>query len=206
MGRGRSLICAVGGLVTLGATIFVAFASPAAAEPKPTCAPNGAELVADISQHLFNGRDAGVDGHTWALDDLIMRVKMWRVGTDRYCAEIQNDGSFNTFAGPSPNLTGTVSAGVTGQLSTTFFLSFTGKFVPRAPVSGFLGDFDMGCNQDGQCVRRIPGPGFLYFANGFDTVTSAWYLGNYAAGSHGTWTEFWGHAGSLHESTGDITG
>ena len=72
-----------------------------------------------------NSADFGADGHVWALDAARESIQIWQIGTNTYCFKRQDIGTFTTFAGVSPEGTGTVSAGVTGR--------WNGELVTRDP-------------------------------------------------------------------------
>ncbi|MGW5240104.1 hypothetical protein ACWEOW_14340 [Monashia sp. NPDC004114] len=126
-------------------------------------------------------------------------MRVWQVGTNHFCIRRDFHGTFRSFARVSPNLTGTVSAGVTGTDDGTDWAVFTGDWAPVVPLSGFVGDFDLGCTQDGSCALHR-GPGYLFFSGGFQALHVRQFSLVYDGGDHGVWRE------SSDASTGDITG
>jgi hypothetical protein len=179
-------------------------ASPATAKSTPGCAPADAPKVVDVTQDVENDLDVA-GGRVWALSSDNRRIQIWRVGVNHYCVQRDFEGTFESFAGTSPNLTGTVSAGVTGTVSGIDYALFTGEFAPVAPTSGYVGDFDFGCTSTGTCANRV-GVGRLYFANGFQSIHLDWQRFEYDGGSHGTFIIQSGRNGSQTTTTGDITG
>lgn len=193
----RRLLCVLAAALPL-ATVLTS-AGAARADESPVCAPQVKEQVADVTEHLRNWADVGTDGHVWALTDDDVRIRVWKLGSNHFCIRRDFDGTFVSFAGVSPNLTGTVSAGVTGTENGTDWAVFTGDWAPRVPLSGFVGDFDLGCTQDGDCALHR-GPGYLFFADDFQALHVRQFDLVYDGGAHGIWHE------TSDGSTGDITG
>jgi hypothetical protein len=187
-------------VLTLAVLLADAVAPAAArADESPACAPQVKSQVADVTEHLRNWADVGVDGHVWALTDVDLRIRVWKIGTNHFCVRRDVHGTFRSFPGVSPNLTGTVSAGVTGTENGTDWAVFTGDWAPRVPLSGFVGDFDLGCTQAGDCSLHR-GVGYLFFADTFQALHVRDFAIVYDGGDHGIWRE------SSDSSSGDITG
>jgi hypothetical protein len=196
----KRLAAALLALVFVVALSGVGLWTPAgAADESPLCAPQVKDQVADVTEHVRNLADLGIDGHVWALTEDDIRIRIWSVGNNHFCVRRDFQGTFRSFAGVSPNLTDTVSAGVTGTEAGTDWAVFTGTWAPRVPTSGFVGDFDLGCTQDGTCAARR-GVGYLFFADTFQALHVRQYDYVYDGGAHGVWHE------SSDASTGDITG
>src|SRR6478672_4864371 len=70
-------------------------------------------LVVNTYGTYRNSADYGADGHVWALDAARESIQIWQIGTNTYCFKRQDIGTFTTFAGVSPEGTGTVRGGVT---------------------------------------------------------------------------------------------
>jgi hypothetical protein len=173
-----------GVVLALVLAIVVAPARAARADDSPVCAPQVKDQVADVTEHLQNWADTGVDGHVWALTDAVVRIRVYNVGSNHFCVQRDIHGSFRTFAGVSPNLTGTVNAGVTGTENGTDWAVITGPWAPRVALSGFVGDFDLGCTQAGVCALQR-GPGYLFFADGFQALHVRQFAIVYDGGAHG---------------------
>ena len=75
----------------------------------------GGPLVVNAFGTYRNSADFGGDGHVWALDAARESIQIWQIGTNTYCFKRQDTGTFTSFAGVSPEGTGTVSGGVTGR-------------------------------------------------------------------------------------------
>lgn len=193
--RARRLVSAA----ALGLVLANVGATPARAGESPVCAPQVKDQVADVTEHLRNWADLGIDGHVWALTDDDVRIRVWKIGTNHYCVRRDIRGTFRSFAGVSPNLTGTVSADVTGTEEGTDWAVITGDWAPRVPLSGFIGDFDLGCTQDDVCALHR-GPGYLFFDDAIKALQVRQFDLVYDGGDHGVWRE------SSDGSTGDITG
>lgn len=195
----RRLAAGVGVLLLTVVGLVLAPAASVAADTSPVCAPDSKSRVADVTETLHHLGDVGPDGHVWALTDVVVRIQVWQVGTSHFCIRRDLDGTFTSFAGVSPNLTGTISAGVNGTVHGFDGAVFTGKFVPRVPVSGDVGDFDVGCDQTGFCAlhrSRV----YLFFQDQVQALHVRSFDFVYDGGSHGTWHE------SDRASIGDITG
>ncbi|MEP7054113.1 MAG: hypothetical protein ABI912_02550 [Actinomycetota bacterium] len=194
MGKARAILIAIAFILVTSPLA----ATTAVAKVKPGC-PGATALVVDATLTVRNVDDRAVDGHVWALDAYSERVRLWHVDADRYCAQLEDNGTFTSFAGVSPALTGTISAGVTGSFVATQYISVTGDFAPKAPTTGFIGDFDTGCNQDGVCANHDD----RFTVHYFDRVRAArfgWFSALYGGGTHGTFTQ------STDGNMGDITG
>ena len=124
----------------------------ASAAVKPDSCPTDKPLIVDSYFTAENSADTGPDGHVWALDAGTRFIRIWRLGGDAYCAKFHDVGTFTTFAGLSPEGTGTVRAGVTGTFDGTLYARIYGTFAPTVPTTGFIGNFDAQCQQDGTCA------------------------------------------------------
>ena len=187
----------------LAAVIFAIVASSVAVSPvgakiKPGC-PGAKTLVVDATLTARNVSDGAVGGHVWALDALSSRIRLWQVGTNVFCAQLDDVGTFTSFSGVSPGGTGTISAGVTGSFIGTKYITVTGVFAPSAPTTGYIGDFDLGCNEQGVCANHDNRFTVHYFER-VDAVRFGWFSITYDAGAHGTFTQ------STDGNAGDITG
>ena len=189
--RRRSFVATA--ILTLVAASSLAAGStaPAAADVKSTCV-GAKEKVVDVTRTIRNVPDFGVDGHIWALDSFEDRLRIWRVGTNRYCVRRDLDGGFETFAGPSPNLTGTVDEGVTGTFKGTVMFTNVAEFQPQVPVYA-------GCSQDGSCTARVPSVVDLYFPGGPITFRFFWREAVFDGGPNGTFIQ------NADGTFGDIT-
>jgi hypothetical protein len=189
--RSRLLVAAA----VLGLTLWSA--APLAALPKPGC-PTHKPLIVDATLGAANVDDYGEAGQVWALDTFVERIRVWQVGTNQFCAELHDVGTFVSFAGVSPGGTGTIEAGVTGTFEGTRYISVAGVLSPDAPTSGHIGDFDAGCNQQGVCANRD-----YRFVNHLfsrvNTVRFGWFSATYDAGDNGTFVQ------STDGNDGDIT-
>ena len=96
------------------ALVAVGLSPQSALAAKPDSCPANKPLVVDVSDTARNVADYGADGHVWALDDFTETIQIWRVGANAFCMQRHDVGSFTSFAGPSPEGTGVVRAGVTG--------------------------------------------------------------------------------------------
>jgi hypothetical protein len=187
--------------LALATVVFAALAALAtvpqtAASAAVEACPGGGPLVVNAYATYRNSADFGADGHVWALDAARESIQIWQIGTNTYCLKRQDIGTFTTFAGVSPEGTGTVSGGVTGRWNGEIVALIHGTFAPTVATRGFVGDFDRQCQQDGTCLL----PDFTarpYFSN----ITSVEYLAfsaTFEAGACGVWRQ------SIDGNTGDI--
>ena len=149
--------------------------------------PGGGPLVVNAYGTYRNSADVGDDGHVWALDAARESIQIWQIGTNTYCFKRQDIGTFTSFAGVSPAGTGTVSAGVTGRWYGELVIVIQGTFAPNLATSGFVGDFDLQCQQDGTCL----GAAFNarnYFSS-FDSLQILKFAGTFEAGACGVWRQ-----------------
>src|SRR5581483_5667859 len=76
----------------------------------------GGKMVINVVQHITNDEDSAVGGNYWAFDDFNRQIQVWQTAPNTFCAVVSYHGSFTTVAGPSPNGTGLVAAGVKGTI------------------------------------------------------------------------------------------
>jgi hypothetical protein len=177
---------------------LVAPAGPAEARAKPGC-PRDGVLVVDVTLQILNVDDIAVDGHVWALVDVEQRIQIWQTGSNRYCVRLDDAGTFTSFAGTSPNGTGTISEGVTGTTEATSYLRATGTFAPTVPTTGHIGTIDADCQPDGTCASVGYRFTNLYFSR-VNARSFGWYTATYDGGEHGTMLQ------STDGDSGDIIG
>ena len=178
----RAMTSIVGALLLVAATVLPT-AAASAVEP----CPGGGSLVVNAYGTYRNSADVGNDGHVWALDAARESIQIWQIGTNTYCFKRQDIGTFTSFAGVSPAGTGTVSAGVTGRWYGELVIVIRGTFAPNLATKGFVGDFDLQCQQDGTCL----GPAFNarnYFSS-FDSLQFLKFAGTFEAGACGVWRQ-----------------
>jgi len=189
--RGLMLATVVSAAVAALATLPETAASGTAG-PCP-----GGPLVVNAYGTYRNSADFGADGHVWALDAARESMQIWQIGTNTYCLQRHDVGTFTTFAGVSPEGTGTVSGGVTGRWHGTIVAVIHGTFAPTVATHGFVGDFDLQCQQDGTCL----GQAFNarnYFSS-FDSLQFLKFAGTFEAGACGVWRQ-----STDGSTTGDI--
>jgi hypothetical protein len=189
--RGLTIATLVGVAVVALAAVPQTAAS-AAVEP----CPGGGPLVVNAYATYRNSADYGADGHVWALDAALESIQIWQIGTNTYCLKRQDIGTFNTFAGVSPEGTGTVRGGVTGGWYGKIVAVIHGTFAPKLATTGFVGNFDLQCRQNGTCL----GPSFTGrdYISSIDSVEYLTFSATFAARGCGVWHQ------SLDGDTGDI--
>ena len=190
------------GLSAVVAAVLAAMSlADASAALKPDSCPTDKPLVVDSYITFENDADfgpaGGPDGHVWALDAGTFSVRIWSLGGDAYCVQFHEVGTFTTFAGLSPEGTGTVSAGVTGSLDGTYYKRINGRFAPTVATTGFLGNIDRQCQQDGTCAGPIFSTNSAYFSSVHEFAYGG-YAFTYDGGACGTWVQ------SSSGDTGDI--
>ena len=170
----------------------------ASAGANPDGCPTSKPMVVDVTDTALNIADLGADLHVWALDSGNESIQMWRTGSNAYCVKKHIVGTFTTFAGASPEGTGSVPADVTGTFEATTYLKIHGTFSPTVPTAGFIGTFDARCDQNGDCPGGEPRVTTLYFSR-VTAFNLGWYHAAYDAGSCGTWIQ------TVDGDTGDVT-
>jgi hypothetical protein len=188
--RGLALASAVGAVAALAAV-----PQSAASAAVERC-PGGGPLVVNAYGTYRNSADFGADGHVWALDAARESLQIWKVGANTYCLKRQDIGTFTTFAGVSPEGTGTVRGGVTGRWNGEIVAVIHGTFAPTVTTRGFVGDFDGQCQQDGTCPGSLFTPR-LYFSS-IDSVEFQVFRATFEGGACGVWRQ------SISGDTGDI--
>jgi hypothetical protein len=157
--------------------------------------PGGGPLVVNAYATYRNSADIGADGHVWALDAARESIQLWQIGTNTYCLKRQDLGTFTSLSGVSPEGTGTISGGVTGRWYGEIVAVIHGTFAPKLATQGFVGDFDLQCQQDGTCLGAAFNPR-AYLS--IDSVQFLKFSATFAAGSCGVWRQ------SIDGNTGDI--
>lgn len=138
------------GAVSIPATAVSASAEPSS--PIPVCTA-AKDLVVDVTQDVRNQPVLPArDGHMWANFSYRQHLRIWRVGAREYCVRKDYQGAWESIAGLSPGLTGTVSDGLTGTFHGTEHWKWTGKLAPIAPTTGHLGQVDAGCTDVDACA------------------------------------------------------
>src|SRR4029079_5117076 len=72
--------------------------------------------VVNVSFRMINDYDSGVQGNAWANDTVHREIRIWQVGPGILCGTVTDTAKFSTFAGASPNGTGTVTANLPGDI------------------------------------------------------------------------------------------
>lgn len=151
---GRVVITVLTAL-SIGAFSIPATAPSAAAGPSTpnTVCAGAKDLVVDVTQDVRNQPLLPArDGHMWARFSYTQHLRIWAVGGGHYCVRKDFEGTWESVAGLSPGLTGTVSDGLTGTFHGTEHWKWTGRLAPIAPTSGHLGEVDAGCTAVDVCA------------------------------------------------------
>ena len=155
--------------------------------------------IVNVRQKVKNDADSGFAGY-WAIDQYTRDITVYKTATvGTYCATVEYDGKFVSFAGASPNNTGTIAAGIKGEMNGGYRSTlFTGALLstPLWPTHGNVGTTDYNCDNLGNCPGRIDWT-TKYFSttSGFDL---AWWGWIYNTQHHGTWIN------AISGSVGDI--
>lgn len=156
-------------------------------------------LVINVVQKVTNDADSAVGGTYWALDDITRQIQVWQTDTNTFCATVQYEGSFTTFAGDSPQDTGTVAADITGTIHGGYTATFEGTLAssPADKTHGNIGTVDYRCDQTGNCQGYVDWVG-VYFP-GYTNFTQPWWGWIYRTPHNGTWVN------AVSGNSGDIT-
>lgn len=131
----------------------LAMAIPAFAQEEPCWADfdlsdctEGVEIepAIDVTQDVANDLDSGIEAW-WANDVYLRSIEALPVEEDPlFVAIVQYDGTFTSFAGPSPNGSGEVGEGVTGSMQGGYVALVYGDWLeePEWPLTGYVGLFD----------------------------------------------------------------
>ena len=193
--RTKTIVALLAALLA-AAVAALATAPQAAASAAVERCPGGGLLVVNAYATFRNEVDLGADGHVWALDAGRASMQIWQVGTNTYCVKRDYHGTFTTFAGVSPEGTGTVSGGVTGRWNGEIVAVIHGTLAPTVATWGFAGDFDVQCQQDGTCLGTRFNPR-LYFSS-IDSFQFFKFDATFEAGACGVWRQM------IDGDTGDI--
>lgn len=197
---------AVIGATTLLSTVLLAPVSAASGgdgkERAPSCAPAGSPKVVDVTAHVTNSVDFGIDDHPWAIDTAEEHVQVWQVGDRRFCMRVDYAGTFRAFGSTSPNLTGVVSEGVEGTMTQTSVFTRVGTLSSTLPTTGDVGVWDRGC-ANGTCAQPCLHDAYVPDAKWRHAISTS---ARYDGGSHGMWTAQLGVNDTVISSSGDITG
>jgi hypothetical protein len=157
-------------------------------------------LVINVTQSIRNDADSGVGGNYWANDNYNRNIKVWQTAPNTFCVVTQYDGQFTTYAGASPQNTGTVGAGVTGNFSGGYTATFTGTLnpSPSKPTHGNIGTFNYNCDASGNCPGYVSWTD-IYFTNVSNFNEDPWGW-TYVTCNNGSWVN------ASTGNSGDITG
>ena len=201
-----ALACTVTGLALAGA----ALAAPGLTLDKrdigsKQCKPSGQKStqLVDVHYRLLNDADSGFGGNYWASDTIDRHLRIWSLSGGTYCVQVADHGTFATYAGTSPSGSGTVSAGVRGELEGGYVTtSIVGTFAPTLPTRGDLGSYDLQCDSSAHCPGSAIG-----WTSYFGSISSANAFAQwgwiYHAGKHGTWLN---QDDVAAVDSGDVTG
>ncbi len=194
----------------LGTVALLAVSLPAMATPDgghttygpmlnaSACNAGGSPIV-NVTYKVTNDSDSGVAGNAWANDNYNKSVKVFDQGGGNYCAVVKFQGQFVTFAGASPENTGTVAAGVHGTIDGGYDATFTAPaFTPTLATNGQIAAYNYHCDMSFNCPGE-PDIFAAYFP-GYTNFNQYYWAWNYHAGHNGSWTN------AITGNSGDITG
>ena len=196
----RKRHCRVRGLAL--ATVVVAAVAALATVPQTAASaavercPGGGPLVVNAYATFSNGADFGADGHVWALDAARASMQIWQVGTNTYCVKRQDHRHVHHLCRCEPGGDRHGQRRRDRPVERGDSRSDHGTFAPTVATSGFVGDFDGQCQQDGTCLGTRFNPR-LYFSS-IDSFEFFVFSATYEAGACGVWRQ------SLDGDTGDI--
>lgn len=161
----------------------------------------GGKQIVNVVYKMVNDYDSNTHGGAWANDSITRHLKVFDLGDGTYCATVNDTGSFVTMAADSPNGTGTVPDGITGQINggyvtNAFAATLSGS--PAYKTHGNLGTFDLMCASAYDC----PGarPSFLSYFDGSPSWGFADWGWTYHTAKNGAWVN------AASGNSGDITG
>lgn len=197
-------------IFALTSSVFALFAvlvAPAFAAPAHTnygqnlnasvCNTKGNPVV-NVVYKVVNDADSGVAGNAWANDNYTKKVQVWDQKDGTFCAVVKYQGQFVTYAGPSPENTGTVSAGVKGTFEGGYQAVFDGTLKTGVQTKGNLGTFDYQCDTSFNCPGAFSWVSAYFSGN--TTFSQPYWAWNYHAGNNGSWVN------ASTGNSGDVTG
>lgn len=138
--------------------------------------------LVDVTQTIENDIDSGVTRPAWAEDNYTRSIKIFKTNQPNvYCAVLYYDGVFETFVGDSPQGTGNIPGGLQGTMVGGYRAIITGTYNPSKPTSGYIGNYDYGCDSTGACTNRVDWTTFYFDQpiSGFDFEWWGWkYVSN----------------------------
>lgn len=194
-------------LIAFAALVLI---STAAAAPGPKldkhdisakqCQLAGSHQLVDVNYTILNDADSNVAGGYWANDTIKRHVRIFSESDNTFCVVVEDHGKFVTFDSSSPNGTGHVTAGITGNIEGGYITSdVQGTFAPTLATHGNLGTFDLQCDSSGNCPGTVPS-WHDYFSSIVSANDFAQWGWLYKAGHNGTWLN------QDSGNAGDITG
>jgi len=194
-------------LLVVGAVLFGVLANTSAVAayggPQTSSSVCSGKVVINVTEKVVNDADSGENGNYWALDAYGRNIQVRETGPNSYCATVDYQGQFVTFAAESPGVALHANpAGIKGTYSGGYRATFTGELLasPAWQTNGNVGTVDYGCNEAGLCT------GIVSWLHQYFTVASGadfdqtWWGWQYKAGKAGTWTN------SSDGNSGDIAG
>ena len=161
------------------------------------CDTSGKPIV-NVTFKVTNDADSGVAGNVWANDNYNKKVQVWQQTDASFCSIVKYEGQFVTYAGPSPQNTGTVGAGVNGTFEGGYQATFDGTFAPSLKTNGNIGSYDYACNGTFTCPGAFDWVGAYFTGNTY--FNQPYWAWNYHAGNNGSWVN------ASTGNSGDITG
>jgi hypothetical protein len=174
---------------------------PEAQLTRAACPNVAGAAVINVAELVTNDTDSGTGGNYWALDRYVRQISVYKTTTaDTYCAVVTYGGGFTTFAGASPQNTGTVAAGIPGLMYGGRRATVVGTLTahPSVPTHGFIGLYDYRCDITHNCPGYVSWTS-LYF-NGVSSYSDDWWAWQYVTAANGSWLN------SIDGNVGDITG
>jgi hypothetical protein len=169
--------------------------------------PDG-KLVINVTQRAINSIDSGV-ASWWAYANYNRQIQVRETAPGTFCAVVRYEGDFTTVAGPSPQNTDTIAAGITGTWQGGYRMTITGSLLatPSWPTRGSVGVTDYACTwtDDGDGVFEYGEESCSGAVNWLDQYFTGWSYSYdwwgwvYHGGRNGTWVN------SSDGNQGDIT-
>jgi hypothetical protein len=191
----------------LGALVLAGTSDAATGLKNQGC--GAGNLVINVHYRVLNDVDTGVRGNSWAFDNYVRTVKVWRKAAGRYCAASTYNGTFTTLAGASPGGTATIPAGIRGTLRGSSATTFKATLAAGGQaVRGDLGTKDFACTSDdqkGDCSGTFDWlSAYFTSSDSFKSFKYLRYAFTYTAtdGGRGTWRD--ALVGGRIRSHGDI--
>lgn len=141
-----------------------------------------APVVAYVTVNVTSDPIAGPSGAIWATGTYVKQIVIYRLGPHTFCAITRDSGTFTTIGGASPNGTGWVAPGVTGNVvKSARSWVFTANWRPAVALFGAVGTITTSEEWLSLFFWNVSGFGDAFWAQQYRTAANGCfnYTSNY---------------------------